>query len=42
LRKIDDKQKNILKNSAETCPVMQSINPNIEVKIDWGEWSAVY
>jgi uncharacterized OsmC-like protein len=39
LRNIDEKEKIILKNAAETCPVMQSINPNIEVKINWGEWS---
>jgi len=42
LRKNNKKQKLILKNVGETCPVMQSINPNIEVKIDWGEWSGVY
>jgi uncharacterized OsmC-like protein len=39
LRNLDEKEKNVLKNTAETCPVMQSINPNIEVKINWGEWS---
>ncbi|MFI5187378.1 MAG: OsmC family protein [Chitinophagales bacterium] len=39
IRTIDEKKKAILKNTAVTCPVMQSINPNIEVKIDWGEWS---
>lgn len=38
LRGIEEKQKNILKIIGETCPVMQSINPNIDVKIDWGEW----
>jgi len=39
LRAIDEKTKNILKNTGETCPVMLSIHPDIEVKIDWGEWS---
>ena len=39
LRGIDEKTKNILKNTGETCPVMLSIHPDIEVKIDWGEWS---
>jgi len=39
LRNIDEKEKIILKNTGETCPVMQSINPNIDVKINWGEWS---
>src|SRR5690242_8475262 len=39
LNAVDEKQKNILKIIGETCPVMQSINPNIEVKIDWGTWT---
>lgn len=39
LKEVDEPTKGILKNIAETCPVMQSIHPNIEVKIDWGEWS---
>lgn len=39
LKTLSEKEKIIFKNTAETCPVMQSINPNIEVKIDWGEWS---
>jgi putative redox protein len=39
LKDMDDKTKTILKNAGITCPVMQSINPNIEVKIDWAEWS---
>ncbi len=39
LKTIDEKTKNILKNTGETCPVMLSIHPDIEVKINWGEWS---
>lgn len=39
LKNIDDKTKNILKNTGETCPVMYSIHPDIQVKLDWGEWS---
>jgi len=39
LRNIDEKEKIILKNTGETCPVMRSINPNIDVKINWGEWN---
>ncbi len=38
LKDIDEKDKVILKNTANTCPVMKSIHPDIEVKIDWGEW----
>ena len=36
LERIDDKSKAILVNTAINCPVMKSINPEIEVKVDWG------
>jgi uncharacterized OsmC-like protein len=39
LRNIDQKAKDILKHTAETCPVIKSIHPDIEVKVNWGEWS---
>ena len=35
---IEEKTKVILKNTGETCPVMKSIHPDIEVKVDWGAW----
>jgi putative redox protein len=35
LKDIDERQKNILKHIAHTCPVAQSINPEIKVKVDW-------
>jgi putative redox protein len=35
---IDEKTRTILKNTGETCPVMKSIHPDIEVNIDWGSW----
>lgn len=35
----DEKTKAILKNTGETCPVMKSIHPDIEVKINWGNWA---
>jgi len=38
LREIAENTKTILKRTGETCPVMLSIHPDIEVKIDWGEW----
>lgn len=38
LKDIDEKTKSILKNTGETCPVIKSIHPDIEVKIDWGAW----
>ena len=39
LKNMDDKSKKILINTAMNCPVMKSINPEIEVKVDWREWS---
>jgi uncharacterized OsmC-like protein len=38
LRDTDEKTRAILKNIGHTCPVMQSIHPDIEVKVDWGSW----
>ena len=38
LKDIDEKTKTILKYIGETCPVMKSIHPDIEVKVDWGSW----
>ena len=39
LKSIEDKSKQILKHTGNTCPVQQSIHPDIEVKVDWGEWA---
>ncbi len=39
LENVDEKTKTILKNTGETCPVMKSIHPDIEVKVDWGSWN---
>lgn len=39
LKDLDEKNKAILKHTGNTCPVMQSIHPDIEVKVDWGIWS---
>lgn len=39
LRSVDEKTKQILKHTGNTCPVQHSIHPAIEVKVDWGEWS---
>lgn len=39
LQSADDKTKQILKYTADTCPVMKSIHPDIEVGINWGYWS---
>ena len=38
LKDIDEKTKTILKHTGDTCPVMKSIHPDIEVKVDWGGW----
>ena len=38
LNEVDEKTKTILKNTGNTCPVMLSIHPDIEVMVDWGMW----
>jgi putative redox protein len=39
LQDLDEKSRQILKHTAHTCPVQQSIHPDIEVNIDWGAWA---
>jgi putative redox protein len=39
LEKLGEKEKELLKDIAENCPVAKSLHPEIEVKIDWGPWS---
>ena len=39
LHALDAKSKTILKNTGETCPVLKSIHPDIEVVINWGAWA---
>jgi putative redox protein len=39
LKDIDEKTKTILKYTGDTCPVMKSIHPDIEVKINWNPLS---
>jgi putative redox protein len=39
LLETDEKTKTILKHTGDTCPVMKSIHPDIEVKINWGSWA---
>ncbi|MGI8598219.1 MAG: OsmC family protein [Chitinophagaceae bacterium] len=40
LQDVNDKQKQILINTGKTCPVQNSIHPDIEVQINWGSWRA--
>ena len=39
LKNVEDKTKQILKQIGINCPVQFSIHPDIEVKVDWGEWN---
>lgn len=39
LKGIDEKAKQVLKNTGNTCPVMYSIHPDIEVRVNWGDWN---
>jgi putative redox protein len=38
LQGLEEKEKAILKNTANTCPVAQSIHPDIAVQVAWGAW----
>ncbi len=38
LKDIEETTKTILKNTGNTCPVMKSIHPDMEVKVNWGVW----
>lgn len=38
LQTLNEKEKAILKNTAHTCPVAQSIHPDIAVSVAWGLW----
>jgi len=39
LKDLDEKTIAIMRHTGDTCPVMKSIHPDIEVKVDWGVWS---
>lgn len=39
LKSIDERNKQVLKQTGINCPVAKSIHPDIEVNINWGEWS---
>lgn len=39
LKDMDDRTKQILKQTGINCPVQKSIHPDIEVNIDWGTWA---
>ena len=38
LKDVAGETKAILKYTGDTCPVMKSIHPDVEVKVDWGSW----
>ncbi|MDB5208636.1 MAG: OsmC family protein [Flavisolibacter sp.] len=38
MKSLDEKSKQILKHVGNTCPVQHSLHPDIEVRVDWGEW----
>jgi len=39
LKNINEKTKQILRYTGDTCPVMKSIHPDIEIAVDWGFWT---
>lgn len=38
LKDLDPKNRQILKNTGNTCPVQLSLHPDIEVNVDWDSW----
>lgn len=40
LENLDQKTKDILRHTGNTCPVQHSIHPDIEVNVDWGAWKS--
>ncbi len=40
LQHIEEKTKIILKQTAETCPVIKSLHPDITIQTDWGSWAS--
>ena len=36
---VNQKEQQVLKNAALTCPVIKSIHPDIKVDIHWGAWA---
>ncbi|HEY9364695.1 MAG TPA: OsmC family protein [Chitinophagaceae bacterium] len=39
LKSIDEKTKSIMRQTGINCPVAKSIHPDIEVNINWGDWT---
>ncbi|HVZ56710.1 MAG TPA: OsmC family protein [Chitinophagaceae bacterium] len=39
LTDLEPRTRQVLKYTAETCPVKKSLHPDIEVVIDWGAWA---
>ncbi len=39
LLKISENEKQLLRQTAENCPVAKSLHPDIEVNINWGPWA---
>jgi len=39
LKAVDEKTKQILKQTGRTCPVWLSIHPDIEVTVNWDAWN---
>ena len=39
LTSLDQKSRDILRNTGDTCPVMKSLHPDVVVNVDWGAWA---
>jgi uncharacterized OsmC-like protein len=38
LADLPQKEKQILKHTGDTCPVIKSLHPDIEINVNWGKW----
>ena len=39
LQRIEDRTKQVLKKTGESCPVIKSLHPDITVTINWAQWA---
>lgn len=39
LQQIDARDKQVLIKTAETCPVLKSLHPELKIAVDWKQWA---
>jgi uncharacterized OsmC-like protein len=38
LANLPQKERQVLKHTGDTCPVLKSLHPDIDIKVNWGVW----